>query len=103
MVWDLRGAMLKKQEVETARLQDFAFRHRARTMRLLAAAIGPDVAAEDLVGEIALRPDEAILDRLAARLGMPLRQVAALHAQCAVAARAQLIAEIGDPTPHRLA
>ena len=40
MVFDLRGALLKKEEAESARLMDFEFRLRARTMRLLAARIG---------------------------------------------------------------
>ena len=35
MAWDLRAAMLKKQEVESARLAEFDYRWRARTMRLL--------------------------------------------------------------------
>ncbi|WP_241212717.1 hypothetical protein [Sphingomonas sp. ABOLG] len=40
MAFDLRAALLKKAEVETARLVDFEFRLRARTMRLLAADRG---------------------------------------------------------------
>lgn len=103
MVWDLRGAMLKKQEAETARLLDFAFRERARTMRLLAEAIGPAVAVDDLVGQIALAPDAAILEGLAGRLAMPPETITALHDRCRATAHAQLVGELGDPTPHRLA
>jgi hypothetical protein len=59
MVWDLRGALLKKGEVESARLDDFEFRLRARTMRLLAEKLGHDPAT--LTGRIAIESDQAIL------------------------------------------
>ena len=96
MVFDLRRAMLKKEEFESARLQNFEFRHRARTMRLLAQQIGEDPQA--LAVETAERSDDAILARLAEKHG---DLTAAYHA-CRHAARVELIAEIGDPTPHRL-
>ena len=51
MAWDLRGALLKKEERETARLMDFEFRLRARTMRILAARL--NIPAETLVPRIA--------------------------------------------------
>lgn len=94
MVWDLRGALLKKQEVETARLDDFEFRLRARTMRLLAVelAIDPDI----LVTQIAERDDAAILAGFGAGANEAYRRVRAV-------AERQLIAERGDPSPHRLA
>lgn len=94
MVWDLRGALLKKQEVETARLDDFEFRLRARTMRLLEVelAIDPDT----LVTQIAERDDAAILAGLGAGANEAYRRVRAV-------AERQLIAERGDPSPHRLA
>ncbi len=48
MVFDLRGALLKRQGNETARLHDFKFRQRARAMKLLAGRLrietGPVVA-----------------------------------------------------------
>ena len=93
MAFDLRGALLKKAEVESARLDDFEFRLRARTMRLLAAKLARDPDA--LVAQIATDPDEAILDRDPA-----LRDD---FAQCRAEARRQLIAERGDPTPYKLA
>ncbi|KRB82493.1 hypothetical protein ASE00_10555 [Sphingomonas sp. Root710] len=101
MVWDLRGALLKKQEVETARLADFDFRLRARTMRLLAPIVGVD--AVWLVGLIAESDDASILARLAESLRIPSADLARHHAACNVQARAELVDEIGDPTPHRLA
>lgn len=99
MTFDLRAALLKKGEVESARLDDFAFRVRARTMRLLAAALGEN--AEALVARVAATDDAAILSDLAAR-----HDPEALHTAFRVAeaeARRGLIADVGDPTPHRLA
>lgn len=94
MVFDLRGALLKKAEVESARLDDFEFRLRARTMHLLAPLLG--VAPGELVGRIAVEPDEAILASLP-------ETALAWFDQARTEARRQLIEERGDPTPHRLA
>lgn len=101
MAFDLRAALLRKQETETARLVDFEFRLRARTMRLLAASIGEP--AGELVAEIALHPDARILERLAERRPVRAESLNALYARARAEARAQLIAEHGDPAPHRLA
>ena len=101
MVWDLRGALLKKQENETARLADFDFRLRVRTMRLLAAELGREV--DEMVGRVALRPDAAILTDLAAEGVASAEVLAAAWQDCAARARVKLIAERGDPAPHRLA
>jgi len=94
MVFDLRGALLKKAEVESARLDDFEFRLRARTMRLLAPLLGIEVEA--LVGRIAVEPDEAILASLP-------ETALAWYEEARTEARRQLIEERGDPTPHKLA
>ncbi|WP_164125593.1 hypothetical protein, partial [Stenotrophomonas maltophilia] len=59
MVFDLRGALLGRAEVESARLDDFELRLRARTLRLLAPLLG--VEAQALVDRIASEPDDAIL------------------------------------------
>lgn len=100
MVWDLRGALLKKGEFETARLAEFAFKHRVRTFRLLAEAIGEDA---DALARLTVRAtDTQMLERMAdARPDLAVT-LASLHDRCAVEARTQLIAELGDPTPHRL-
>ena len=100
MAWDLARAMAKKGEFESARLADFEFRQRARTFRLMAAARGEDPAA--LVAMIAQKSDEAILEDIATRDGEPLAELGALYDRCMAEARKQLIAERGDPTPHRL-
>ncbi len=104
MVWDLRGALLKKQEVESARLADFEFRLRVRTMRLLAQAVETGMSAADLVSQVALHDDDAISADILRRC--PALDADALRAAvevCRAEARAQLIVEIGDPSPHRLA
>jgi hypothetical protein len=104
MVWDLRAALLKKGEVESARLDDFAFRLRARAMRLLADRIGRGLSGEDLCRAIATEPDDAILAALADRFpDLSRKDLAVMHAACEVEARTALLAELGDPTPHRLA
>lgn len=93
MVFDLRGALLKKVEVESARLDDFEFRQRARTFRLIAGRLG--IAPDPVVAEIATDPDEAILARHPEFL--------AHYEECRALARLQLIDERGDPTPYKLA
>lgn len=100
MVWDLRGALLKKEEFESARLQNFDFRQRARTMRLLAAELGDD--PQSLAVQIAEQDDDAILSALAHRTGRSPAALGQLYRECQAEARRQLIIEIGDPTPHRL-
>lgn len=101
MVWDLRGALLKKQEAETARLIDFEFKLRARTMRRLAKAL--NLPPDELVQQIALKDDAAILDDVARTAGLPRPDVQHRFERCATKARAELIREHGDPSPHRLA
>jgi hypothetical protein len=101
MVWDLRGALLKKQEVESARLAEFDFRLRVRTMRLLAPQLG--VEEEELVSAIMRKPDALVLADLAERLGIEPADLQQRHDACGITARAQLVDELGDPTPHRLA
>ncbi|HYD13952.1 MAG TPA: hypothetical protein VEC11_13970 [Allosphingosinicella sp.] len=101
MVFDLRGAMLKKQEVESARLAEFDWRWRARTMRLLAARLDPALSPDEMAADTARRDDEAILADLAARYREA--DVQKHYDQCRAEARRALIEELGDPTPHRLA
>jgi hypothetical protein len=101
MVFDLRGALLRKEEHETARLLDFEFRLRARTLALLADALGRDRGA--LVPRIAHRDDRGLLEDLAAETGLSLEALHALRADRGAEARRQLVAERGDPAPHRLA
>jgi hypothetical protein len=101
MAWDLRGAMLKKEAFESARLAEFDYRWRARTMRLLAAALDPGLSPDEMAAETARRDDRAILADLAERY--PDAGVAGLYDRARAEARRALIAELGDPSPHRLA
>ena len=94
MVFDLGNALSRKAEFESARLDAFTFRLRARTMRLLAEAL--DREPEPLVAAIALHDDEHIV----AGLGPG---AATAYTAAVAQARAELVAELGDPAPHRLA
>ncbi len=100
MVWDLRGALLKKGEFESARLATFEFRQRVRAFRLLAEAIGED--ADELARRTVRTPDDELLATLEADRPDRAGTLAALLAQCQAEARVQLVAELGDPTPTRL-
>lgn len=101
MVWDLRRALLAKEEFESGRLDNFDFRQRVRTMRLLAEALG---AHEDaMVALVPAWPEDEAFPHIAEISGRPLDEVIAEYRRLHAEARRQLIAEIGDPTPHRLA
>jgi hypothetical protein len=93
MSFDLGDALRRKGEFETARLDDFEFRLRARTMRLVAERLGIDPAP--VIAAIALHDDAEIV------AGLP--GAAALYVKTRVEARRQLVTEIGDPAPHPLA
>jgi hypothetical protein len=94
MTFDLGNALNRKAEFESARLDDFKFRLRARTMRLLGEALGRDPVP--LVAAIAVEDDSSIV----ASLG-PGAEIA--YRTAVAQARTELIAERGDPSPHRLA
>src|SRR5690349_16285318 len=100
MAFDLRRALLRKAEHESARLMDFEFRHRARTFRLMANALAID--PDTVVRRIAQSDDEGVIGWLAELLGRDPAELRDLAAQCAGRARKELISEIGDPTPNRL-
>ena len=103
MAWDLKSALLKKQEVESARLADFEFRWRARTMAILAPLVDTNFAPFDLVRQIAVQPDDAIIEDLGRRFPEKTAELPALYEQSRALARKQLIGELGDPSPYRLA
>lgn len=100
MVWDLGKAMQKKEEFESARLLDFEFRLRVRATRLLARACGLDETV--WVREVAARDTAGIIDRMASATGKDREDLLAEYQRGAAVARQQIIAERGDPTPHRL-
>lgn len=101
MAWDLRGALLKKEERESARLADFAFKHRARTFRLLAEELNIDSAAT--IALIACFDDTSLLAELRRQNPALTVNLHSLHECCSAKARTQLIKEIGDPAPCQLA
>jgi hypothetical protein len=101
MVFDLGRAMRKKQEFESARLMDFAFRRHARASRLLARSLGVDPAiAASLVATVS---EDALPHRLAELVGTSAEEADAAFRTFLSIAHAELVAERGDPTPHRLA
>ena len=78
---------------------EFEFRHRARTFRLMAEALGVDAA--EAARLTAGGDDDWVMDELAQIGGRDAAALGLLHARCARQARTELIREIGDPTPHR--
>lgn len=100
MAWDLRGALLKKQEVESARLADFEFRHRVLTFRLLARALGLEESG--IARKAASRGADDLLADIGANQEIEADALRKLHQQLSADARRQLIAQIGDPSPYRL-
>lgn len=94
---------MKKDERESARLADFEFKLRARTFRLLASSLVPEDGPGPIIAMVAQMPDEAALDDLARRFPDRAADLSALYARCRAEARMQLLAELGDPSPHRLA
>ncbi|MFO1208682.1 MAG: hypothetical protein U1E40_05585 [Amaricoccus sp.] len=101
MAWDIGRAMRKKEEFESARLLDFAFRLRARTAGRVAAELGWDRA--DLVARTVRQDQAALLAALAAGTGRDPTDLERLWLRIEAQARVELIAELGDPTPNRLA
>ena len=101
MTWDLAKALHKKAEVESARLQEFNFRLRARTIALVVSQNGLDPAA--LVAELAVLPDAEMLASLCRHTGQTKADALRQHEAAAVAARQQLLAEYGAPSPQRMA
>lgn len=98
MVWDLRRALLRKEEFESARLADFEFRETVRTVKLLARAYEADEAP--VLEALIAHGFEAALHRFPEMLGEETRETATLRLR--KEARRMLIGERGDPTPHRL-
>lgn len=108
-MFDLARALARKQEVESARLDEYRFRHRARKIRLLAESLDGRMAEtldpRSLAGAVAVRTDEAILEELRARVLEPVsdREWRRLVVATDSEARRQIVAEHGSPDPHRLA
>jgi hypothetical protein len=100
MVWDLRRALLKKEEFESGRLTDFEFREMVRALRLLAERL--DQPVRPMLDELAERGETAALEWLATHSGQAGSEVDLRYRQARAEVRRQLIAERGDPSPIRL-
>lgn len=100
MAFDLQKMLHRKGEFESARLDDFAFRTRARTMRLLAEALGRDAAP--LLRGLAKGEDSTILDALAAD-GLDRVEIDQAYYRARDRAERMVRHELGDPSPVRLA
>jgi hypothetical protein len=101
MVFDLGKAMRRKEEYESSRLEDFAFRRRVRATRMLAVELGRDEA--EAARWITAWADPVMLTKLAEMTGESREALAVRYDRCMALAHAELLAERGDPTPHRLA
>lgn len=100
MAWDLRGALLKKEERESSRLADFEFKRRVRTLRLLARKFSLD--EKSIVALIAKGNDEEALDAITSAHRIDRSTLKMTFTHCAEKARKQLIGELGSPEPYRL-
>ncbi|MBV1690193.1 hypothetical protein KRR38_21540 [Novosphingobium sp. G106] len=100
MVWDLRAALLRKEEFESARLTDFEFREMVRAVRLVAAELAVEV--QPVLHELTDHGLDAAFALLGEMAGQLASEVEALYHQAKPEARRQVIAERGDPTPYRL-
>ena len=111
MAFDLGQVMARKQERECARLDEFEFRHKARTVRLVAEWVrGRAAAPEGLdpvacATRVALAPLDAVIHDLRGLCGPDVtddawqRQIERLSGE----AYRDLVSELGDPAPHRMA
>ncbi len=99
-MFDLASAMRKKEEFESARLMDFEFRQRVRAVRALAKELGMDPSIASAV--VVEASDAEVPARIAVITGRSIAEICSGYARCLEDARAQLVAELGDPTPHRL-
>ncbi|WP_395330089.1 hypothetical protein WBP06_16940 [Novosphingobium sp. BL-8H] len=98
MVWDLRRALLRKEEFESGRLTDFEFRETVRTLKLMARAFGADEAP--VLDALIEHGFEAALHGFPEMLGEEMREAVSLRLR--KEARQMLTRERGDPTPYRL-
>jgi hypothetical protein len=101
MQFDLGAAMRKKEEFESARLMDFEFIRRARATRLLARSVGLDET--ETVRQIADCDEAGLIDRLLPLVQIDREALSTAYQRCLARAHAELVAERGDPAPHRMA
>lgn len=110
MTFDLGRIMQQKQERECARLDDFDFRLRARTIRIVATWGGEQSHDSEVfdpstwVRQIATQSFETVLSDLRAALCDPVDGQVwnGIVGEAKREAQRSLICEFGDPTPIRL-
>ena len=103
---DLHRVLARKQERECANADDFAFRARARAFSRFGEWLrgrGADVDPKALARRVATAGDEAIFEGLLAAHGGDRRTWSRAFDRARAQAAAELRAELGDPSPHRLA
>lgn len=108
-MFDLHGALMRKQEYECARLDAFQFRLRVLTVRLAAELLrqqGHDVPdAAVVAGTAVTASEEAVLEQLYVhvreRVSPARYRAVCAHARQAATDRLKRV--WGDPTPHALA
>jgi hypothetical protein len=108
---DMHHVLVRKQERECARLDEFDFARRARTVRKVAEWVRERCAdparlnVMEMVGRITMMDDWTIFAALRAHLAQPILDDDwhRLVGGFAAIAETQLIEERGDPRPHRMA
>jgi hypothetical protein len=96
MVWDLRRALLKKDEFESARLTDFEFREMLRAIRLLAEEA--NVEARPVLHELADKGVDAAHALLAGNEPAAIERAIGRRGP----RRGAKSSPSGDPAPHWL-
>lgn len=106
MSLDLHRVLSRKQERECAKADDFTFRARARAWRHFGEWLrdrGIKVDPTDLATRVATASDAAMFDALIEAQAGDRRSWSRAFARAEAQAATELRAELGDPTPHRLA
>jgi hypothetical protein len=107
MSLDLHRVLVRKQERECARIDAFAFYARARAWRRFGEWLREQVPGApdpiELAKRIATETDDEIFDALLEAHGGDPRSWSRALSRAQAQAATELRAEMGDPTPHRLA
>lgn len=100
MTFDLGAALRKKEERELARLTEFDFRCRVRATHLPADRLGLDPTTAPAL--VTRHDENGVIAHLADLTHRTPEYIAREYRSCLATARAQLVAERGDPAPQRL-
>jgi hypothetical protein len=103
---DLHRVLARKQERECAKADDFAFKARARAVSRFGEWLRRqdiDVDSKPLARRVAMADDITIFEALLAAHGGDRRIWSRAFDHARAQAAAELRAELGDPSPYRLA